>query len=213
VLQILRRYGAACLFAALACSSCSPDASPAPLGIDANKVCDGLFKDAPTALHRVTGVTELRTDTFRIESSVSSLNAERGSRPCLIYPARNSEGRLLLGLSFLKRETAPTKETWQHTTSDTWHVFALGAHARTTEVGAKLYFRCSRPESSDKDAYLFADMRLHTAEAASGASRQRERDKMKLLNAASRQIAAEIGCLDEAALPPRVPSSWETWQR
>ncbi|MCC3651378.1 hypothetical protein LIX60_07825 [Streptomyces sp. S07_1.15] len=186
-------------------------------GRPATQVCDSAFdEDASKALQKISGESRFeelgdssassRTSRFSLEEAARKLETNKGwsEYECKVYKAGDETGKELLDLSFASAASLPDPKESKREGSLSGQEFNTGAWAGTTPEGAKLYFRCSVNISGTEIKYVHASIFVNSSQiTAKGV----DREKMSIINSASRRFAEKVDCQKEARLATGVPRS------
>uniref|UniRef100_A0AAU3GYQ6 Uncharacterized protein n=1 Tax=Streptomyces sp. NBC_01401 TaxID=2903854 RepID=A0AAU3GYQ6_9ACTN len=184
-----------------------------------SQVCDGtLTGPAATSLERIgdtdrftelTGTNDIGDpNKFSLDLTAKRLHTKLGERSeCSVYKAADDSGIYLLKIRFEPTASRPDPEKASHKqgAADNRTVFPLGLYAYVPEEdGASLLFSCATKGPEGRTPYVMASLfaNKHRVDAGSTA-----KDRMVVLNAASRAVAEELGCAAQAKLPAKVPDA------
>lgn len=194
----------------IACSSGSEEVQNT--GRPATQICDSAFdKQASEALQKISGEsrfeelgdssTSSRASRFSLEEAARKLEKNKGwsEYECKVYMAGDETGKELLDLSFASAASLPDPREAKR-----GQEFNTGAWASTTPEGANLYFRCSAGVSGTEIKYVHASIFVNSSQVT---AKSVDREKMSIINSASRRFAEKVECEKEARLATGVPRS------
>ncbi|WP_405459304.1 hypothetical protein OG786_19295 [Streptomyces sp. NBC_00101] len=200
---------------ATACGDSDDGAAGKPSSVPAAKLCDGtLGTSAAAALGRL-GDTERfqeldgtdgdgRPNAFSLASVADDLRKKPvSSNTCAVYSADLDTDTPMIDITFETVTTPPDPAKPARDGDLDRILFPVGAYASVGKgKGASLYFACPRDLYGKDAGFVKAGMYIDEGMIDPGGTAG---DRMAVLNAVSRGLAAELGCAAEADLPAEVP--------
>jgi hypothetical protein len=126
---------------------------------------------------------------------------------CVVFKAGDTTGHPLITVDFSAVKHHPGRATVDSEGSDL-ALYRMGVYAVTHgNTGASLFFKCSTQnpdEPGQSTPFVQAEL-VGTPTQLSAKSTAR--DKMAVLNAVSRAMANQLGCVSQASLPSQVPAA------
>ncbi|NED37370.1 hypothetical protein [Streptomyces sp. SID8499] len=196
-------------------AGCTSDPDSGQSGVSAEQVCDGsLDKEAAAALRRLSGSDRFKELTgtndagepnkFSLGRAAQHLHDATAERSrCTVYKATDKSGIPLIQIDFKAADSYPRRQDTQGQEPRKVY-YDLGVYASTAgEYSTTLYFRCrttSRGKSAD---YVDAGISSVSGKLKGNS---KSADRMTVLNAVSRRLAAELNCSASAGLPARIPA-------
>jgi hypothetical protein len=203
------------IFGASACSG--GDDGEEATSLTASQVCAStLDSSAAAALQRIGGTekfTELpgtndsgEPNKFSLKRAASTIHQDKTRRnQCFVFKAEDESGQPLILVDFSATKYDPTEDAPATDAGSGQTIYPFGVHAQTNDnSSALLYFECSTRGSGTATPHIRASL---TSAPGQIAAKTTGRDLMIVLNAISRGMAKQLGCVSQAALPSEVPEA------
>ncbi|MFF1359330.1 hypothetical protein [Streptomyces sp. NPDC058297] len=198
-------------------SACSSDSQKKGAGVSAGHLCDASFDShATAAVKKISGVTSFEElagknkygepNRFSLTRAHKHLGTSLSPRTqCTVYKVSDESGYPFLQIDFKKLTYTPKREVQEKQSGLQKDVFyPIGTRAWTgKEYATSLYFPCKAVEGKGAKPFVHVAMYSATNQMTSTST---SKERMTILNSVSREFAKELGCLDEARLPARLPA-------